>query len=271
MGEWRRGFLTVLNVGVVLVFVAIVAVASAAWTTVRLGNLVLKVDGKLFPAALPADEFAPSWFRTQGHIATVDGAHPPAVREAVAYVDRDSTFDAVGLPVCKGGQLEARDTKSARRVCGDAIVGEGKGAGEIAFPEQPPILVKSPITLFNGGVQGGTTTLFAHSFITVPTPAAIVVVFKFRHVKDGRYGMRGVIELPVIAGGSGSVTDFDFTIKRFYEYRGEKKSYDLAKCPDGHIDLKGMGVFKDEVVDGVEDGQKTTVSAGLIVPCTPKR
>jgi hypothetical protein len=269
MSERRRGFTLVFNVILVLAF-ATAAVASAKWTTIRLGNLVFKVDGKLFPAALPADELAPSWFRAKGQIATADGGHPPALREGVVYIDKDSTLEAHGLPVCGAGQLEARDTKAAKRVCGDAIVGEGEGVGEIAFPEQAPILVKSPITLFNGGVKGGTTTLYAHAFITVPVPAAIVAIFKFRDVKAGRYGIRGTVELPVIAGGSGSVTDFDFTIKRFYDYRGEKKSYDLTRCPDGHIDLKGMGVFKDEVRDGVEDGEKTTISASLVVPCTPR-
>lgn len=180
-------------------------------------------------------------------------------------------LDPVGLPVCGASQLEARDTKAAKRVCGDAIVGEGEGTAEIAFPEQRPILVDSPITLFNGGVKNGTTTIFAHAFITVPAPAAVVTVIKLHDVDAGRYGIRGIASVPVIAGGSGSVTDFDFTVKRFYRYRGEKKSYDLTKCPDGHIDLKGIGVFKDEVADGIDDGKKTTISARLIVPCTPKR
>lgn len=250
---------------------AVAAVAAASWTTARVGNLVFKVDGNLFPATLPADEFGPSWFRTKGQIATADGTHPPALREGVFYIDKNSMLDAHGLPVCRAGQLEARDTKGARRACGEAIVGTGEGTAEISFPEQKPIVVDSPILFFNGGIAGGTTTLFAHSFITVPVPAAIVAVFKLRRVEAGRFGIRGVYELPVIAGGSGSLTDFDFTIKRFYRHRGKRKSYDLTKCPDGHIDLKGTGVFRDEVRDGVDDGEKTTISASLIVPCTPKR
>lgn len=270
MGKVQRGLLAAFNVGLVAAFV-VAAVASAQWTTVRVGSLVFKVDGKLSPAALPAEEFAPSWFRTRGQVATSDGTHPPALREGVFYVDRNSRLDARGLPVCKASQLEARDTKAARRVCGDAIVGEGKGTGEIAFPEQEPILVDSPITLFNGGQGGGVTTLFAHTFITVPVPSAIVVVVKLHDVDAGRYGLKGTVEVPVIAGGSGSVTDFDFTIKRFYGYKGERKSYDLSRCPDGHIDLKGIGVFKDEVRDGVDDGEETTISARLVVPCAPKR
>jgi len=270
MARAPRGFFLAFNLGLVIA-VAVAAVAAAGWTTIRAGNLIFKVNGQLFPAALPAEEFGPSWFRTRAQIATADGNHPPALREGVFFIDKNSMLDAHGLPVCRAGQLEARDTRGAKSACGGAIVGSGEGTGEIAFPEQSPILVDSPITLFNGGVQGGVTTLFAHAFITVPVPAAIVTVVKLRDVKAGRYGIRGTAAVPVIAGGSGSVTAVDFTIKRFYRYKGEKKSYDLTKCPDGRINVKGTGVFKDEVRDGVDDGEKTTISASLVVPCTPKR
>jgi hypothetical protein len=265
-----RGVFLVFNLGLI-VAVAVAAVASAGWTTIRVGDLVLKVEGKLFPATLPADELAPSWFRTRAQISTASGSHPPALREGVFYIDRNSMLDPQGLPVCPASQLQARDTKAAKRACGGAIVGEGQGSAEVAFPEQAAISVHSPITLFNGGNRGGTTTIYAHAFITVPAPASVVTVLKLRDVKAGRYGLRGTAAVPVIAGGSGSVTAFDFTIKRFYRYKGEKKSYDLTKCPDGHINVKGMGVFKDEVRDGIDDGQKTTLSASLVVPCTPKR
>jgi hypothetical protein len=268
MREIRRGFL-IFNIGVILVFAG-AAVASAEWTTVKVGNLVLKVEGKLSPRAFPRHEFAPASFRARGQIATSDSTHPPALREAVVYIDKSGAFDAEGLPVCKGAQLEARDTKAAKRACGAAIIGTGIGTAEIAFPEQRPILVDSPITIFNGGVEGNTTTMFLHAFITVPTPAAIVSSFKFTRVNAGRYGLRGVAAIPVIAGGSGSVTDFDFKIKRLYTYKGERKSYDLTKCPDGIIKAKGTGVFKDEVPDGVNDGEKTAISASLSFPCTPK-
>lgn len=229
MGEVRRGFL-IFNIGVILVFAG-AAVATAKWTTVRVGNLVFKVEGKLSPKAFPRHEFAPASFRTRAEIATSDSTHPPALREGVVYIDKN---------------------------------------GEIAFPEQRPILVESPITIFNGGVEGKTTTMYLHAFITVPTPAAIVSSFKFTRVNAGRYGLRGVAAIPVIAGGSGSITDFDFKIKRLYTYKGKRKSYDLTKCPDGVIKAKGTGVFKDEVADGVNDGEKTTISASLSFPCTPK-
>lgn len=268
MGEARRGLL-IFNVSLIMLFV-VAAVASAEWTTVKVGNLILRVEGKISPGVYPRDEFAPASFRTRGQIATADGNHPPALREAIVYIDKNGKFDAEGLPACPGAQLVARDTRAAKRVCGEAIIGTGIGTAEIAFPEQRPIDVDSPITIFNGGVKGKTTTMFLHAFITVPTPAAIVSSFKFTRVNAGRYGLRGVAAIPVIAGGSGSVTDFDFKIKRLYTYKGERKSFDLTKCPTGVIWAKGSGTFKDEVRDGVEDGEETTLSASLSFPCTPR-
>lgn len=265
MGLSRPVVIAAVNVGIILAF-ALAAVAEGKWATVRAGNLVFKVDGILSPSTLPRDEFAPSSFRAKGKISTIDGAHPPALREGVIYIDKNGTLDAVGLPVCSQGQLEARDTKGAVRACGEAIVGTGVGRGEIAFAEQKPLSVTSPITIFNGGVEGRTTTVYVHAFITVPVPAAIVTTFEFTRVNAGRYGMRAVGKVPVIAGGNGSITDFDFKIKRRYVYKGERKSFDLTKCPDGHIDVKGTGVFKDEVGAGGE----TTMSAALSFPCTPK-
>jgi hypothetical protein len=261
----RKGVVLTLMLAAVLAAV-LTAGATAKWSVFRVGNLILKAEGKVSPTTLPRDEFAPTSFHGRGRIETVDGTHPPAIREGLLYIDRDGGFDAKGLPVCRAGQLEARDTKSAKRVCGDAIVGSGIGTAEIAFPEQRPIVVHSPLILFNGGERGGTLTLFVHAYITVPTPAAIVTSFKFSKVHVGQYGLRGVFQIPVIAGGSGSVTGFEFRIERHYHYKGRMKSYDLGKCPDGHIDVKGEGVFKDEVGDGGE----TSVGGAIVFPCKPK-
>lgn len=269
MGGTRRNLTLIASLGLIVVLAG-AAVATAKWTTVRAGNLIFKIEGKLAPSAYPRHEFAPASFRTRGRIATADRSHPPALREGIVYIDKNGIFDARGLPVCKARELEARDTRAARRVCGKAIIGTGSGTAEIKFAEQSPLPVKSPITIFNGGVRGGTTTIYLHAFLTVPVPAAIVSSFKFTRIRAGRYGMRGVAKIPVIAGSAGSVTSFDFKIKRRYTYRGRRKSFDLAKCPDGVIRVKGSGVFKDEVRDGVEDGKETTISASLSLPCTPK-
>lgn len=251
-----------------LALLAGLGTATAKWSVFQVGNLTLRVGGEASPSALPPHQFAPTSFRTRGKIATVDGSHPPATREAVLYIDRNIEGDVYGLPVCSGGQLEARTVQDARRVCGGAIVGTGVGMAEVAFPEQAPIPVESPLTLFNGGARGKTTTLFIHAYTTVPTPTALVATMTFHNdIHAGRYGVRADLELPKIAGGSGSVTGFDFKVGRRYTYRGFKKSYVLGKCPDGQLLVKGTTTFKDEAGDGADQ----TISVRLTLPCTPRR
>lgn len=245
---------------------AFAAVATAKWDVFRAGNIILKFDGGALPNVLPRDELAPIGVFGKFQIATADGTHPPAFRAGTFNVDRNVTIDAKGLPVCKGSQLEARDSNAARRVCGEAIVGKGEGTVEIAFPEQAPIHVKSPLTFFNGGVKGGTTTLFIHAFITVPTPAAIVTTTKFTKVNDGPYGIRVVSEVPRIAGGSGSVLDASFKVKRLFTYKGEKHSYVSARCPEGRLLFKVV----DTEFELLGARQAVALSGALARPCVPK-
>ncbi len=149
------------------------------------------------------------------------------------------------------GKLQSRDTASARKACPKSIIGKGKTTVEIQFPEQKPILAKSELLVFNGGAQGGTTTLYIHAYITVPTPAAVVTTLKIKKVHNGRYGLKTVATIPKIAGGSGSVKSFDLTINR--------KGVLMAKCPDGKIQAKATGKFADGTVAG---------PATITRPCT---
>ena len=103
-----------------------------------------------------------------GRISTSDGTHPSAFREAVVDFYKSGAVNAEGLPICKANQIEASDTKAAKRACGATIVGSGVAHAEIAFPEQKPIVVASPLIFFNGGEKDDKVLLLAHTFITVP-------------------------------------------------------------------------------------------------------
>jgi hypothetical protein len=119
-------------------------------------------------------------------------------------------------------------------------------------------MVSSPLTMFNGGVQGGETTIFVHAFITVPVPAAIVTPVKITPIRHGPYGIHTVAKIPVIAGGAGSVTKFNLRIHRKFTYRGKKESYLTASCPTGHYLTKGHVLFDDD----------TLVEIVHALPCT---
>jgi hypothetical protein len=65
-------------------------------------------------------------------------------------------------------------------------------------------------------------------------PTAVVVVAKLS--KDsGKYGYSVSVEIPKIAGGSGSVTNVEFTIDRKWTYKGQEHSYLNAECPSGRF------------------------------------
>jgi hypothetical protein len=263
----RRKLMLALAVTAVL-SLGVAAVASALTsTTLRAGNLVVTFGGGTSPSKLPKAKYTPVTTTIFGKIKTSDGTHPSALREAVVDIDKDVKINVKGYPVCKPGQLEARDTKKAMQVCGSTVLGSGLAHIEIAFPEQRPILVASPITVFNGGEHGGKVKLLIHVFITVPVPAAIVTEVTIQRKGSG---VHSIAKVPVAAGGSGSAIDFNFKLGKTYTYKGKKVGYFEARCPDGVFKVKvPSAVFKNEAHT---PGQQSVfnLKGGLAVPCTPK-
>jgi hypothetical protein len=262
----RRNLMLALALAAVL-SLGVAAVASAVSTTLRAGNLIVTFGGTTSPKAISKTKYTPVTTNLFGEIKTSDGTHPSAFREAIVDIDKDVKINVKGYPVCKAGQLEARDTKAAKKACGNTILGEGTAEAEIAFPEQRPIKVPSPLLVFNGGEKGGKVTLLIHTFITVPAPTAIVTTVTI--TRKGT-GIHTVTKIPVIAGGSGSALNFKFKLGKTYSYKGKKVGYFEAKCPDGVFKVNAPSViFKNESHEaGV--AATTVLKGGLAVPCTPK-
>jgi hypothetical protein len=240
--------------------VALIVAAGAFAGVARVGPLVLRGDGGIFPAKLPKHRQAPIGGYVDAQLSTVDGSHPPAIKTVFVDFDRAFQVNTKGLSACKAGQLQARDTGTAKKVCKRAIVGSGKGEVEVAFPDSTPFTAKGPITLFNGGVHGGATLLLVHAYVAVPTPTAVVTTTKITRVRRGRFGLHTVSEIPKIAGGYGSVTGFRFRIKRTFNYRGEKKSFITASCPFGLLFARARVQFTEG----------TTMKVGRVIRCTPQ-
>lgn len=189
---------------------------------------------------------APITLAIEGKISNSDGNPPPALREVTLNFDKNGAVDATGLPVCTRSQLEMLGVKSARRTCRKSIVGSGIAHVAIASSERGSLPL--PLTFFNGGVRGDTTILLIHSSVPAPSPQPIVAAMKLRRVNEGRYGLRAVVPIPPIAGGSGSVLDFSVKIKRLFTYEGARQSYAMARCPDGHLNARLATAFKDGTV-----------------------
>lgn len=265
----RKGLISVLVLaGVVALGVAGVASAlKLTTTTVQAGNLQVTFGGGIHQRTLPKYKFEAFKHTIFGTIKTTDGTHPSAFRELVLDVDKDVKINTKGFPVCSAGQLEARDTKSAKRVCGKTIIGQGNATAEIAFPEQAPIKVLSPLLVFNGGERGGKITLLVHTFITVPAPAAIVTTVTIQRKGTG---VHAIAKIPVIAGGSGSAVSFRFTLGKTYRYKRNQVGYFEARCPDGVFKVRSKkALFKNEVgAPGV--AAQTILKGGVGVPCIGK-
>lgn len=228
----------ILIAGVLAALLALAAVASAGAekaTVVRSGQLVMKLNGGVAPKRLPRAKLAPVTLSASANLSTADGSHPPAARKVTIDFDRHGTINAEGLPVCRPGLLQSRDTGAAERACRKAIVGKGSTAVEVKFPEQPAFTSAGPLVLFNGGVQGRVTTMYIHAYVDVPAPTAIVTRVEIRKIHKGRYGTRAIATIPKIAGGAGSVTRFGLHIHRIFRRQGKRQSYLLARCANGRF------------------------------------
>jgi hypothetical protein len=234
--------------------------ALAKREIVRVGNLFLADNGGISPSKLPRNEQAPISAYVHGEIGTTDGSHPPAVKTVTVDFDKTIQVNAKGLPVCAAGRLESRPTAAVKKACPDSIVGSGEGEVEVAFPEQKPFTARGPIVLFNGGVHGRTTLLLIHTYVAVPVPTAVIVTVKLTRINRGHYGIHAVAQIPSIAGGAGSATEFKITVNRKFTYRGKKESYLTASCPTGSYYTEGEVVFSDGKTMGLRH----------VLPCTPK-
>ncbi|HEY0317019.1 MAG TPA: hypothetical protein VGC49_01860 [Solirubrobacterales bacterium] len=257
----RKYLIMTMALGALIaVSVAGIATAGNKPVTVQAGNLKLTFNGGFTPTTLPKKALAPISLSASGKIATLDGTHPPALKEFLLETDKNGSVQTVGFPKCTSGKLQSQDTKHAEAICRNAIIGSGTTNVEIAFPEQKPIPVSSKLLVFNGGTAGGVTTFYIHAYITVPTPAAIVTTVKIKKIHKGRFGTESIASIPKIAGGSGSVTSFSLVVNKKYTYKGKKMSVLSAKCADGKLQAHGTAVFSDG----------TRASAEIIRTCTGK-
>jgi hypothetical protein len=234
-----------------------IAIAGNGPTIVRAGRMVLEIDGGVTPNALPKHGLAPVTIKGSGKLSTVDGSHPPALREAALDTDRDIVVGVGGLPTCRIGQLRARAVEQARVACGNAIVGRGSATVEVAFPEQKPFRSTGPLLLFNGGERNRVVTMLAYAYVDVPVPTAVVAVAKLTRVNKGPYGLHPVIDVPVIAGGAGSVVAANIEMGRTYTFMGRRRSVFSGRCPDALIQARGTFKYSDG----------TLLSGTVLRPC----
>jgi hypothetical protein len=256
----KKHFFLVLAAAVVMGICAasVFAAATTVPTKVQVGNLVLTFDGDVAPKLLPRHEFAPIGFWASGKLEALDHSHPPAWESGWFEIDRDVRIDVSEFPACPKGRLVAQSTTNAVRACPGAILGRGSGEVEVAFPEQPRIHATGPVLLFNGGERGDVTTFYLHTYVSIPAPTAIVITSTVTRAGGKPYGTRIETEVPRIAGGAGSITGFELRANRYSVFRGKRRSWLFARCPDGRFDARGR----------VDFGDGTVMAATIVRSCT---
>jgi hypothetical protein len=268
----RKGLISVL-----LLIAASLGVANASggvgiclhMSTYCEGRLIPTLAARVSPRKLPANEYVPATWTIFGKFRTSGGGHPSALRQVDLDVDKDVRINSRHYPICDGGGRAIREGNpdALERDCARALIGRGKATIDLASPGTAPILLPSKLLVFNGGSRGGVTRLLIHAFIYIPAPTAIVSVITIS--KHGS-ALHTVLKIPVIAGGSGSLTDFKFKLGKTYSYKGKKVGYFEAKCPDGVFKANVEKLlFRNEAkVPGV--AAQTELKGALAVPCTPQ-
>jgi len=256
-----RAFAVTAAAAVVLIAAA-AALAGSSVTKVHLraGNLLAIGEGGFTPSTLPKNVDAPITIFGKGRLSTVDGSLPPILKTIEFEFDKHGSVQTLGLPTCTAAKLQATTVPQARKLCPGAIVGTGFGHAVVKFPEQAPIPVSSPITIFNGPRIKGDPSVLAHFYTTVPVAVAFVVPIRIETIHNGRYGYRVNAEIPKIANGAGIPISGSIRIGRKWTYKGVKHSYINARCPDGR--LQATGKF------GFNDG--TLLQGSFINPCQAK-
>jgi hypothetical protein len=202
------------------------------------------------PQRLPKTEPTPAELLLTGVIREADGTHPPPLKEMVVDIDRNISLDLTGVPECRPPGLVSQSQPPSfdpRKECKESIVGRGRFATEIEFPEACCVVpAESPLTVFSGGVRGEILTLYALAYITVPVPVDIVTTIKIQRTREGRFGTRATFYVPKIAGASGSITSLRMRLFKRFRFEREPRSLVTAHCADGKLVVRAKATFADD-------------------------
>jgi hypothetical protein len=254
---------------VALVALATAFVFGAALADAELierGDLFVKFQGGIAPTALPRQADAPISVQVDGTVRSLSEERPPALRYIAIAINRGGRIDTQGLPLCRRSQIEAASSAQALATCGPALVGQGRFAGAVSFPEQTAFPLQGKILAFNAKVDGGRAIL-AHVYGTDPFPNTRILTFRIRETQ-GTYGTVFSASLPASINRYGYLKRIVLNLRREFVYRGRTRSYLSAACaaPAG----TRIGIFPFVRVSmAFADGRK--LASTLIRTCSVRK
>jgi hypothetical protein len=195
---------------------------------IQRGNLIVSLDGRLSPLALPRDHPAPVSIRLDAGLRTTDGAVLPRVTRVELGIPGRGVITTRGLPSCPPRRLRDATSEKALEQCRPALVGRGQMVAQVKIPHQAPFAVRARLLAFNGRV-GGERAVIVHGVAAEP-PTSVVLPFLFR-LRPGRFGTVLVAHLPRTLGPWPRFARFQMNFSRRYVHRGRQLSYVSASCP----------------------------------------
>ncbi|HET8956470.1 MAG TPA: hypothetical protein VFN18_12500 [Solirubrobacterales bacterium] len=219
--------------------------ATAAWAgptvTAPDGN-TQSIDSQIRPKRLSKTKFTPGSLEvTTLTTSTTDpnGVPSPAVHAVIDF-DRNARLYTKGLPTCDPAKLQSQSTEVAERVCGKAKIGTGHA---IAYLKAGKVYeVPQTVTAFNGVPKDGKPVVLLHTYGTTPLQVSLVLEGTVSNYNKEGYGPRLDLNIPLLAGGTGALKEFNVKIDKKWSFKGEKRSFISAKCT-GSKKLKARGTF----------------------------
>jgi hypothetical protein len=235
------------------VLAAVAATAAITASAALAGPTVSGPDGNtqsietvIAPKKLPKISFAPASLKVVTKTASTTnptGVPSPAV-EAVIDFDKGAKLFTKGLPTCDPAQLQSTSTEIAEEKCGKAKI--GSGTAEALLPTGSKVFtVSQTVTAFNGVPQGGKPTVILHSYGTTPIQTTLVLIGTVTNFNKEGYGPRLDVQIPLIAGGTGALTNFQVTISKKWTYKGKKVSFVSAECDNKKFKTRSVFTYLD--------------------------
>lgn len=237
----------------IIVLVAATAAIAGPVVTGPDGN-TQSIDSLITPKKLSKTKLSPASLQvTTLTTSTTDpnGVPSPAIHATIDF-DKNATLFTKGLPTCNPATVVGQSTEAAERICGNAKIGSGHA---LAYLRSSKVYeVPQTVTAFNGTPQGGKPTVILHTYGTTPLQTSLVLVGTVSSFNKEGYGPRLDLEIPLIAGGTGALKEFEVKISKKWRYKGQQRSFISAKCPNSKK-LKARGTFT------YKDGESLTASS----------
>jgi hypothetical protein len=217
-----------IAISALFVLAVLLAAGVAKGELSQKGNVRISFQGGFTPKSLPREHPAPITVSVAGSIGTTDGTRPPALRQLRVELNRNGRISTRGLPVCTMPILQSTTSEGALARCRPALVGHGKfsAALEVGGKLSP---VDGRILAFNGRFRG-TPALLLHFYVGAPAQVTLVLPLAISHDAEGRFGTALTTQIPVLAGGGGSITRISLEIGRDYRFQGQERSFISASC-----------------------------------------